>query len=87
MPTDKIQEAVAEFNKYRSPEATAKLLGVQEKDFVISFMGSFCQSCGFYDYFDDYAIALEDIGLKAAIKRIKEIPDGAEVTFSLGASE
>lgn len=34
------------YNRYRSPEATAKLLKLEKDGFAIEFEGSFCQSCG-----------------------------------------
>jgi len=29
-----------------------------------------CRSCGYYDYFDDMRLMLEDFGIKAGIKGI-----------------
>lgn len=78
---EKIAKAIEEFNKYRVPEARAKLISIKEKAFKIKFTGSFCQTCGFYDYFDDYKIILEDAGLKTKIVEIEEIENGAIVKF------
>ena len=75
------QNAIEEYNKDRSPEAKAKLISIDEKAFKIEFTGSFCNTCGFYDYFDDYKIILEDRGLKSRITQIKEIEKGAIVDF------
>jgi len=47
------------YNKYRSPEATAKLLKLEKKSFTIEFEGSFCQSCGAQDYFEDFIYELK----------------------------
>jgi hypothetical protein len=76
-----LENAVTEYNKYRSPEVKAKLVSLNEKTFTIEFKGSFCQTCGFYDYFDDYKILLEEQGLNASIAEIMEIDEGAVVTF------
>jgi len=79
----KVNWAVRKFNKYRSPEAKAKLLRLEEKEVVVDFTGTFCRTCGFYDYFDDLRIFLEERGIKAEILEIKEKIDGATVSFSL----
>ena len=43
-------KTVEVYNRYRSPEAAAKLLRLQEDGFIIAFQGSFCKSCGVQDY-------------------------------------
>jgi hypothetical protein len=76
-----LENAVTEYNKYHSPEVKAKLVSLNEKTFIIEFKGSFCQTCGFYDYFDDYKILLGEQGLNASIAEIMEIDEGAVVTL------
>lgn len=76
-----IENSIQEFNEYRSPEATAELISKKNKSFKIKFTGTFCKTCGFYDYFDDLRILLEDEGLKTKIGKIKEIDNGAIVEF------
>jgi hypothetical protein len=44
---------------YRSPEATARLISTGGKGVRIEFKGTFCDTCGFYDYFDDYEFYLK----------------------------
>jgi superoxide reductase len=78
-----LEEVIEEYNKYHSPEAIAKLVSIEERSFIIKFTGSFCQSCGFYDYFDDYKILLEEHGLKSDITGITEIEEGAKVKFKV----
>jgi len=80
---EKIEKAVKEFNKFRSPEAVAQLLSLNDESFRIEFTGPFCLACGFYDYFDDFKIFLEEIGSKADISQIKETKNGAIVTFNM----
>jgi superoxide reductase len=79
----KVKEAIQEYNKYRVPEAEAKLISFNKEYFKIEFKGSFCYSCGFYDYFYDLKIILKEKGLKTEITNIKEIDDGAIVTFKI----
>ncbi|MEM2503947.1 MAG: hypothetical protein QXN27_07210, partial [Archaeoglobaceae archaeon] len=56
--TRKLQfkEAVAKFNKYRSPEANAEILEIGDDFAVVKITGPFCVSCGVFDYFEDIAI-------------------------------
>ncbi len=56
-----VLRAIEVYNRYRSPEATAKLVGMEKDGFVIEFEGPFCLSCGVRDYFEDFIYELEDI--------------------------
>ena len=47
-----ILSAVDVYNRYRSPEAKAKLLNLDNQSFTIEFEGIFCQSCGVQEYFE-----------------------------------
>ncbi len=76
-----IEKAIEEFNKYRSPEAEARLISVGKKSFKIEFTGSFCKTCGFHDYFDDFRITLKEKGLETKTGKIKETGEGAKVEF------
>jgi len=79
-----LSEAAEEYNRYRAPEAEAEVLGVEGDRFMVRFTGSFCYTCGFYDYFDDYAFLLEDdYGVRVRIAEVREVEDGAVVSFEL----
>jgi hypothetical protein len=58
---DSVLRAIEVYNRYRSPEATAKLVGIKKDGFIIEFKGPFCQSYGVNDYFEDFIHALENI--------------------------
>jgi hypothetical protein len=60
--SDLVLRAIEAYNRYRSPEATAKLVGIKKDGFIIEFKGPFCQSCGVNDYFEDLIHELEGIG-------------------------
>ena len=49
------------YNRYRSPETTAKLIAIEKDGFIIDFEGFFCTSCGVTDYFEDFIYELETI--------------------------
>ena len=83
---EKIVKAIDEFNKYRAPEAKARLISQGENSFKIEFKGSFCRTCGFYDYFDDYGILLQGTGIETKIREIEEIDEGAIVIFEMIAN-
>ena len=53
------------------------MVALEEGSFKIEFTGSFCHACGFYDYFDDYKVILEEnFRLKTKINEIEEIEEG-----------
>jgi hypothetical protein len=70
-----VSRAIIVYNKYRSPEATAKLDGAEKDGFIIEFEGSFCKSCGVIEYFEDFIYDLEDItgSLRAEIKAVEPV--------------
>lgn len=79
-----IDEAIKEYNKYRVPEIEAELVSLRNQSCIIEFSGSFCTTCGYYDYFDDFRFLLEhDFGLNANIKEIEETPEGGVVEFTI----
>jgi len=78
-----VEQAIKEFNKYRSPEAKARLIKFDGKSILIEFTGTFCMTCGFYDYFDDFKLILKEKGVNAEIKNIEEMENGATVTFKI----
>lgn len=56
-----ISKAIERYNRYRSPEATAKLVKAGNGEFTVDFDGPFCRSCGVYDYFEDLIYGLKDL--------------------------
>ena len=80
---DKVTKSISRFNKYRSPEAHVDLVSINKDSFKIEFSGRFCRSCGFHDYFDDFVVFAEELGLKTKIARIDETKVGAIVEFKV----
>ncbi len=81
-----IQLAIDEFNEYRVPEIEAELIKHKDESLVVRFTGSFCHTCGFYDYFEDFRLLLEhEFGIKTGIEHIEEITEGADVEFIVSA--
>lgn len=63
------------YNRYRSPEVTAKLVKQERDGFTIEFRGVLCQSCGAQDYFEDFIYDFEEVNgrVEAEIGKIKQI--------------
>ena len=73
--SESILKAVENYNKYRSPEATAKLVEVGKHGFILEFEGVFCSSCGVHDYFEDFIYELEAVNsvFRAEIKKTESV--------------
>ncbi len=67
-----VLRAVEEYNRYRCPEACADLLWVDDRDAYIYIEGSYCSTCGLYDWIEDLAYVLEDKGIPARVKTVIE---------------
>ena len=78
-----VEDAIREYNRYRSPEAKARIAFAKDDRLKVDFTGSFCSTCGYYDYFDDLKTLLEEKGLRNDITNIDETDEGAVVEFSL----
>lgn len=53
-----IHQAIASFNRYRSPEAVVEFIHFSNNELTVRFSGSFCHTCGVYDYFEDLIFEL-----------------------------
>ncbi|MCS7216840.1 MAG: hypothetical protein NZ924_04050 [Candidatus Bipolaricaulota bacterium] len=71
-----VEEAIARYNAGRAPEAVAELLDLQGDEARVRFTGTFCRTCGVYDYFEDLLgyIAGEILGFEP-------VPEGFVVRF------
>ena len=77
---DLVSRAIEVYNRYRSPEATAKLVGMEKDGFIIEFEGPFCLSCCVNDYFEDFIHELEDISKSFRVE-VKETEPSGPQTF------
>ncbi len=71
----RFREAVKEYNRYRAPEAVARVVTRKGDTFYVSFDGSYCETCGLYDWIDDLKYVLEGKGVRAEIVKLVE-PEG-----------
>ncbi len=63
-----IRRAILLYNRYRSPEAVAKVVCVSPENVTLSFSGSFCYSCGVIDYVEDFIHELKMLTDKVELK-------------------
>ncbi|MEZ0290709.1 MAG: hypothetical protein ABWJ42_06445 [Sulfolobales archaeon] len=70
-----IKRTVREYNKYRAPEARAKLVSVDRDRIEILFDGSFCETCGVNDWIDDFRYMLKRHNIDSVIESIEEIDE------------
>ena len=63
-----IRKTVLLYNRYRSPEAVAKIVLVTPEYVTIAFTGSFCYSCGVMDYWEDFVHEFKMLTDKAELK-------------------
>jgi len=74
---EKIARETAErYNRYRSPEAIINVLSVENSVIEVVLSGSFCRSCGVYDWIEDYKYELIDLtGRQVDIIEVEQIDD------------
>jgi len=60
---DVVRKAEELYNRYRAPEAVARVLKIDGDRVVVRFTGSFHYSCGLYDWLEDMKYVLEDLYL------------------------
>jgi len=83
-----VSRTIEIYNRYRRPEATAKLLELEKDSFTIEFEGSFCQSCGAQDYFEDLIYELESLSkIEVEIDEIEQTgPQSFKVRYTVKAA-
>ncbi len=70
---EKIEKSIQLYNKYRSPEATAQLIELSDNEIKIKLSGTYCETCGLYDWIEDLKYILEDHDIKTEIDKIVEL--------------
>lgn len=80
---DVARRAARLYNRYRSPEALAEVIGVQGDTIMVRFKGSFCRTCGIRDWVEDYVYVLEDLGFEAELVEYIE-PDNPDEEYRVG---
>ncbi len=72
------RRALEDYNRIRAPEAVARLVRIEENFLYIEFTGSYCETCGLYDWIEDFKYVLGDLGVKAEIVGVIEPEDPSD---------
>jgi len=83
-----VRKAIILYNRYRSPEAVAKLFQASPETVTITFSGSFCYSCGVLDYIEDLIYEFKTLTDKVEFKIVKTrqtSPRSFEVDYKINA--
>lgn len=67
-----VKNVIQEYNDFRSPLVTAKLIKFDNESIKIQFEGTFTFFCCMDEYFLDFAFELKPKGVKAEITAIEE---------------
>lgn len=73
---ERVEEALAQYNAFRAPEAVAELVELVGDVVTVRFSGSFCRTCGVYDYFEDLLGYLD-----GEILGFEAVPEGFLVRY------
>jgi hypothetical protein len=85
---DIVELVCEEFNRLHGSEGQVRVIEWLGDRFVAEFVGSFCVTCGFYDYFEDFALMLAGRGVRVGIVSVEEFEGGARVVYRfLGEGE
>jgi hypothetical protein len=63
-----VRKAIALYNRYRSPEAIAKLVHISSESVTIAFSGAFCTSCGVLGYIEGFIHDFKTLNSKVDLK-------------------
>ena len=81
---EKIQSAINQYNIYRKNLVQAELREITMNNIIVFFHGIICETCGYYDYYDDLQILLEDeFDVNTNIVEINHVENGDVVIFQL----
>ena len=77
MIREAVERAVENYNRYRRPEAAARILEVKGDSVLVEFSGSFCYTCGVYDWLEDLIYELREVSpnISARIRSWKRVLD------------
>ncbi len=82
----KLHQALEEYNRYRAPEAVAKLEALEGNRARVRFTGTFCRTCGAYDWYEDLVWILRDYGVEAEVETVETTLTGGWMTLRIRPS-
>jgi len=63
-----IRKTIARYNRFRSPEAIAKLVRISPESITIAFSGAFCSSCSVLGYIEGFIHDFKTLNSKVELK-------------------
>lgn len=69
---ERLKKAIRIYNKYRGKEARARLVEQQGDLVKVEVKGSFCETCGLYDWLEDLVYVAKDVGLEMELVDAQE---------------
>lgn len=82
--SETLKVAIPEFNRIRVPEVEANPVEVNDEGFTAFFSGTFCTTCGYYDYFEDLLyLLLDDYGVHTKISAVEHRDEGDYVKYAI----
>ncbi len=67
-----VLRGIEQYNKYRYPEAEARLVDINNDVIIVEFRGPFRYTCGVVDWIEDLKYELEDLGLRVTLIKIEQ---------------
>ncbi|WP_297417554.1 hypothetical protein [Thermococcus sp.] len=61
---ENLERVLFEFNRLHGSEAEVRILNLEGNEVIIEFEGSFCATCGLYDYFEDIKWEAIELGVE-----------------------
>jgi len=79
----KVKLAIKSFSKYHGKEVTIRLLKQKNKKVLLSFGGNICNTCGIFDYFEDFLFLLEEYtSTPWIISSVREVQNEFQVEYT-----
>ncbi len=78
-----LEKAVEDYNRIHAPEAVAKITKIEDDLIYVEFDGTYCETCGLYDWIEDFKYVLEDLGVDSELVNVIE-PEGIHSTRRVG---
>lgn len=78
---DRIRRIIGLYNRYRSPEARARLVSVSDDKIEVRISGSFCETCGIYDWLEDLVYVAKELGSELELVDAKQIREDSWIAL------
>jgi len=81
--SNNVMNALKDFQKFHGNEVTVEPLTIEDKKISVLFGGNICNTCGIYDYFDDFLISLEKFSSSSwIVASVEDLRTTYKVTYA-----